>query len=823
MDRLPIWRLSLLDKKTLIFKTFKAQTYNGSLSNNDVLSLFKDSRNRIWIGTSYGLNWINDADGTKDEPLFRKLTTAEGLPNNTIHAIHEEKAGYIWVSTNKGLAKVNQENLKVSYYQQMDGLQSDEFCDGAAWKDGAEKIFFGGTYGFNHFLPETILKSGWQPNLLLSDIILGGKNIGENGFIVLDPSQNKPLDFSISRKDNYFELNIKAVSFLNGEKCQYAYLLEGYDKVWHYAGTNGKILYSNIPPGNYSFKVKWSNGEGLWTDELAMLTLEVKQYFWLTIYAYLLYGILLSVIAIVIYRYRKNKLEIKHQLKVEHLLREKEEEIHQDRLGFFTNIAHELQTPLTLIMGSVERYMEKPTVSKEQKDKPYFLSLIHQQAARLTYLVHQLLEFRKAEEGFYKNEYSQLNISELLQNFGEPFVPLSERNKMDYQLKIEPGMSGWVDKDKLEKIIFNLLSNAFKHSGKNEKVIFAANENKAAKKLEILVTNSGSQLPKGKLDKIFDKFYTAKDDISGSEKFGTGIGLAFTRQLVTLLNGSIHADNQNGQITFMVCLPLLVDAPAGINCKSNGGYQPSDLYQTITAYTAPFDNTALIENNKLAIIENLKDKSRKNILVVEDDADIRYLLNDILKEDYIIYEAEDGLKALELVEKIIPDLVVCDVMMPNMGGLELCNRMKNAPATCHIPFIILSARGSEEHHMEGYELGADAYIAKPFNSANLKLRIRKLLEYRQKLQELFSNNEGANSLVNTDFATGDKEFLMKLVKVIDENISEAELNAVFLEKTFNMSKMQLFRKMKTLTGMTPGEFIKHIRLKTAAGLLAQQT
>ena len=190
--------------------------------------------------------------------------------------------------------------------------------------------------------------------------------------------------------------------------------LDGYNKVWHYAGTNGKILYSNIPPGNYSFKVKWSNGEGLWTDELAMLTLEVKQYFWLTIYAYLLYGILLSVIAIVIYRYRKNKLEIKHQLKAEHLLREKEEEIHQDRLGFFTNIAHELQTPLTLIMGSVERYMEKPTVSKEQKDKPYFLSLIHQQAARLTYLVHQLLEFRKAEEGFYKNEYSQLNISELL-------------------------------------------------------------------------------------------------------------------------------------------------------------------------------------------------------------------------------------------------------------------------------------------------------------------------------------------------------------------------------------------------------------------------
>ena len=814
--------LSLLDKTTLVFKTFKAFTYEGSLSNNDVLSLYKDSRNRIWIGTSYGLNWINNADALKEAPLFQKLTTANGLPNNTIHAIEEDSSGQIWVSTNKGLAKVNQADQKVSYYQQLDGLQSNEFCDGAVWKDNTGTIFFGGTYGFNHFLPQNIRKSLWQPNLLLSGISIGGKAVSENGFGVLDSSLTKSLDYSISRRDNFFELDIKAVSFLNAEKCEYAYYLTGYDNAWHYAGTNGKIIYSNMPPGNYTLKVKWSNGEGLWAKEIPLLALEVKQYFWLTAYAYLVYAILLSAIIFVFYRYRKNKLEIKHQLAVEHVLREKEEEIHQNRLGFFTNIAHELQTPLTLIMGSAERFLHKTTTNKDQQDRPYFLSLIHQQASRLTYLVHQLLEFRKVEAGFFKNQFSYMNISELLQNLAEPFIPLSEQNKMEYEINIAPAMMGWVDKDKIEKIIFNLLSNAFKHSEKNEQVIFSACENTSTKELEITVINSGTHLPEGKLDQLFEKFYVVSPNNVDSEKFGTGIGLAFTRQLVTLLNGSISAGSQNERITFKVCLPFAKEKTEGmiVENKTTISDQPSYLYRTITAYSESVHPASPVENNKQAIIENLHDDNRKSILIVEDEPDIRFLLKDILKEEYIVYEAEDGRKALELIEKIIPDIVICDVMMPNMSGLELCNTMKNTPATCHIPFIILSSRGSEDHHMEGYEVGADAYIAKPFHTTHLKLRVRKLLENRQKLLELFNNDKITEMLVETDLPAGDKEFLLKLVQVINEHISEPELNALFLEKTFSMSKMQLYRKLKTLSGMTPGEFIKHTRLKQAANLLA---
>ncbi|MEO6406025.1 MAG: hybrid sensor histidine kinase/response regulator transcription factor, partial [Ferruginibacter sp.] len=606
----------------------------------------------------------------------------------------------------------------------------------------------------------------------------------------------------------------------NAEKCEYAWFLEGYDNAWHYTGTNGKIVYSNILPGHYSLKIKWSNGDGLWTKEMTMTTLRVKQYPWLTDWAYTLYALLISVLAYIIYQYRKNKLEIKHQLNVEHVLREKEEEIHQNRLAFFTNIAHELQTPLTLIMGSAERSMHK-TANKDQQDKPYFLSLIHQQASRLTYLVHQLLEFRKVEEGFVKNQFCYLSISELLQNLAEPFIPLSEQNKMEYEINIVPEMMGWVDKDKLEKIVFNLLSNAFKHSGKNEQVTFSANYSQLDSQLKIAIVNSGTKLPTEKLDKLFEKFYVVNPNAAGSDSFGTGIGLAFTRQLVTLLNGTITAKSENERISFNVCLPLDINQPEEIMQENTHTIsdQPSYLYRTITSYSAPGYTLSPVENNKKAIIETLQDTKRKNILVVEDEPNIRFLLNDILKEEYTVYEAEDGRKALELMEKIIPDLVICDVMMPNMGGLELCDKMKNSPATCHIPFIMLSARGSEDQHMEGYESGADAYIAKPFHTANLKIRIRKLLEYRQRLQQLFTTDRNNSQLLDAEIAGGDKEFLVSLVKLIEENIGDADLNAVFLEKHFSMSKMQLYRKLKTLTAMTPGEFIKHLRLKAAAHLL----
>ena len=814
--------LSLLNKKDRKFKTFKAFTYEGSLSNNDVLSLYKDRKNRIWIGTSYGLNWIDQKDAALAKPIFKKLSTANGLPNNTIHAIEEDKMGHIWLSTNKGLAKVQLASgsmgVEISRYQQIDGLQSNEFCDGAVWKDPSGFLFFGGTYGFNYFLPQNILGTTVRPNLLVTGIQLGGNKTNENSLVVLKPDIKSSLAFSLNRKENYFELQLNAISFLNAEKCEYAYFLEGNDKVWRYSGTAGKIAYSNIPPGNYTLKVKWSNGEGLWTDSKNVFSLEVKQYFWLTFPAFFMSFIVLSAGGYAVYIYRKNRLEIKHQLAMEHILRQKEEDQHQEQLGFYTNITHELQTPLTLILGSTERFLAKYQATGKQQERPYFLSLIHQQASRLTYLVQQLLEFRKAEAGFLKNQYSYINVSELLEKLSDLFIPLGEHNNMVYNRFISPDIVTWVDKDKLEKIMFNLLSNAFKHSGQHENITLTAYENELDKGLEIVVSNSGCQIPDEELDRLFDKFYVSKS--TGQGKFGTGIGLAFTRQLVILLNGHIKVSSENSKVTFKVHVPYpkIKNELAGNSNQMLSSSPSSFLYKSMTSYQSPVSST--IENNKQAIIEELQFNKRKSILIVEDETAIRYLLKDILKDQYIIYEAESGNQALELVQKVIPDLIISDVMMPGINGLELCNKIKNAPATCHIPFIILSAKGSIESRTEGYEVGADAYIAKPFHTAHLQVRIRKLLEYRERLQDFFNEDSVANSIGESELADHDKQFLNKLLAVIEKNLDEPELNASLLENELGMSKMQLYRKLKTLTNLTPGEFIKHVRLKQAAYLLA---
>ena len=463
--------------------------------------------------------------------------------------------------------------------------------------------------------------------------------------------------------------------------------------------------------------------------------------------------------------------------------------------------------------------MDKSAHNKRQKEKSYFLSLIHQQASKLTYLVHQLLEFRKVEEGFFENQYSYVDITELFGNLAEPFIALSERNEIRYDLDIHPGIIGLVDKDKIEKIIFNLLSNAFRYTSRNEQVIFSAEENKTNKELEIKVSNSGIELPEEQLNQLFGNFYVATHNTTRSDKFGTGIGLAFTHQLVTMLKGRITVSNESGWIIFKVFLPLHAPNEERVVHQHVINDKPSYLYQTITAYNGMDNAISTEENNKDAILENLLDQDKKNILVVEDEPEIRFLLKDILKENYIVYEAEDGQEAIGLIERVMPDIVICDVMMPRMNGLELCHKIKNEIATCHIPFILLTARGSEEHHMEGYEVGADAYIAKPFNTAHLKLRVRKLLEYRQKLYEIFKSNSSSELLNEADMPDSDKEFLTKVVRMVEENIENAELNAGFLEKEFCMSKMQLYRKLKSLTGMTPTEFIRHLRLKVTAQLL----
>ena len=810
--------LSVFNEQTGRFRTIKALSYPGSLSNNDVLSLYLDARNRLWIGTSFGLNWVDETSAALlATPTFNQLYAEDGLPNNTIHAINGDKNGNIWLSTNKGLAKITPGKLNIVQFKESDGLQSDEFSDNASWKNKAGMLFFGGIYGFNYFMPSDIRAEDEQPPILLNDLRLAGKASPEKGLTVLTKNGAVAKQhYNLQPGDNYFELNLQPVTYRHLQKCRYTCFLKGNDKEWHYMGNQERIVYNNIPPGDYILLLKWSNGDGIWTKPVAAFSITIKQYFWLRLPAFIFYALALLAIAYAYFRYKKKKFLLAQELKLEHALRQKDEQTHQEQLNFFTNVAHELQTPLTLIIGSVERYLFK-NKNAERSEGGRFLSIVKQEAFRLQYLVQQLMEFRKAGAGKLENHYEELDVSALLNDIARLFSELNDEKQLDFSWDIEPAMAIRTDKDKLEKIVFNLLSNAFKHAENNQYILFSANVPREENRLEITVANSGCTLTTDETGQLFDRFFTI--DGRNKNKNRTGIGLAFTRELVHLLGGSIAAVVDKGWISFRILLPVeyneLTDhtTPGFIEDTGKASFLVNAMTQR------PVMVVAAAGNNKKALIDSFEQKNKPSILVVEDDPLIRLLLQDILAQDYIVFESATGLEALDQMKRITPDLVISDVMMPDMDGLELCSLVKNTPETCHIPFVLLSARSAIEHRTEGYGCGADAYIPKPFQTAYLLVRVQKLLEYREKLHSAFRLNNSLSDIKTTgDINLTDKRFIEKVTRLIEDNIDE-ELDSAFLERSLNLSKIQVYRKIKTLSDMTPTELIRHVRLQKASGLL----
>jgi signal transduction histidine kinase/ligand-binding sensor domain-containing protein/DNA-binding response OmpR family regulator len=813
--------LTLFNKETKKFHTFKAFSYDGSLSNNDVLSLYVDRQKKLWVGTSFGLNWIDEKEASsRGEPIFNKLYVDNGLPNNTIHAITEDNAGNIWISTNKGLGKINPRTLKVVQYKESDGLQSDEFSDNAVWKNDAGLLFFGGIYGFNYFLPEKIHLHNEQPRVLLTDLQFAGKTGNVHGMIVLTKDGAvSGHHFDLKPSENYFELNLDPITYTDAQKCQFAYKLDGDDKAWHYIENHNKIIYNQLPPGKYSLQIKWSNGEGAWTKGVTAFTVTVAQYFWLSPLAIIIYSLFCLIAAYLYLQYRKNKFVMSQELKMEHMLREKDEEHHQEQLNFFTNIAHELQTPLTLILGSLDRYLFKNKMDIRKQEGDNFLSIVKQEASRLHYLVQQLLEFRKAEAGYLGNHYTYLNVSALLTNIAGLFSALIDEKQLDFSANIEPDIQLWTDRDKLEKIVFNLISNAFKYTDSKQYIILSVNALSESGNLEIIVANSGCKLTNAETGRLFDKFFVV--DGKQNKTSSTGIGLAFTQQIVNLLNGSISVHCENNWISFKVLLPLnfVPEQKSQVSEFNEKADSASYLVRSMTTASKRIPLMPIADSNKNSLIKSFEQEDKKSILLVEDDQLIRYLLKDILSESYILYEAETGRDALDVIKRSVPDLIISDIMMPDMNGLELCDLIKNTNETCHIPFILLSARTAIEHKTEGYNCGADAYIAKPFQTEHLLVRIQKLLEYRSKMHKIFNRDSSVISIgLANELNESDKSFIKRVTKVIEENI-DSELDPEFLEKILNLSRMQLYRKVKVCSDMSPSELIRHIRLEKASAML----
>jgi signal transduction histidine kinase/DNA-binding response OmpR family regulator/ligand-binding sensor domain-containing protein len=807
--------LNLFDKESGLFRTYKNKKNDSqSLSNNDILCLKNDAKNRLWIGTSFGLNLLEDlkSDGSA---IFKSYTVKEGLPNNTIHGIVSDKKSNLWLSTNFGLSNFIVEESKFINYTKNEGLQNNEFADGAFYHDPkSDFIFMGGIKGFNYFLPKQIKESALVPDLLIDKISGQNQAVPYYQGLVISPDSNKPPAIVLDHDQNFFDIELSALTYINSEKCQYSYQLKNFDKGWNNINNRRTISFTNVPRGNYSLWIKWTNSDGVWSEPAHAIDIKIRPVYWQSNLAIFIYSLLFLSFLLFVLSYYKKRQSLSQNI----LFRKREEELHENRLSFFTNIAHEFLTPLTLIVGPIQKLGETRNLSdKNQK----FIQMIERNSSRLLFLTQQLLEFRKAEFDYLEVVVKKFNLLNLVEQIAELFDEWALEKNIEYTLETPSSLNGWFDKDKIEKIIFNLMSNALKYTPENGKIDLKVSIDKTNSKiLNITVINTGKGIPKEKLDSLFDKFLLT-DTNSGADNdlFRTGIGLAFIKKLVTVLKGEVIVSSIPNETTnFTILIPCGKKAFAKKDFEVDPDVGQMFLSQHLKSILqeSPIDLNEVPD--KIATLDAVID-NRKTILIVEDEKEIHSFLNELLEEKYKISAAYNGFEALANLKKEIPDIIISDVMMPLMDGIELCKEIKKDIQTCHIPFIMLTAKESVLHRIEGIESGANSYIPKPFHPDHLLIRIEKLLEEKELILKHFAQDNLVENLATLPIESDEKEFIKNVIELIRKNIDNEKLQSLFIEKELGISNSQLYRKTKQIFGLTPGDLIRTIRLKHAAALL----
>jgi signal transduction histidine kinase/DNA-binding response OmpR family regulator/ligand-binding sensor domain-containing protein len=805
--------LNLFDKKSGVFRTYKNSSNDPkSLSNNDILCLQTDANNRLWIGTSFGLNLLEkiNPDG---KAVFKSFTVKEGLPNNTIHGIVSDKNSNLWISTNFGLSNFILKESKFINYTKNEGLQNNEFADGAFYQNlKSDYIFMGGIKGFNYFLPQKIRESATIPDILIDKISGQNQTTPYYQGLVISPKSNTHPSIVLKYNQNFFDIELAALTFTNSEKCKYAYQLMNFDKNWNFINNRRIISFTNVPQGNYSLWIKWSNSDGVWSKPVHAIDIRIKPVFWQSTVAIIIYSILVVLFIMFVLSYYNKRQSLSQNI----LFRKREEELHENRLNFFTDIAHEFQTPLTLIVGPIQKLSEATNLDKRNQK---FVHMIQRNSSRLLFLTQQLLEFRKAEYDYLEVTAKEFDLVNLVEQIAELFDEWALDKNIEYNLDIPSELSGWFDKDKIEKIVFNLMSNAFKYTpakGKIDLKFYIQDEN--PKKLNITVTNTGKGIPKEKLDSLFDRFFLSDTSrTTDNDLFRTGIGLAYIKKLVTVLRGEILVSSiPNESTTFTILLPCSKDA---FNEKElDVASSPILISHHLKNILEEIPNNSDGIPNKISSLDVLED-NRKTVLIVEDEKEIHIFLNELLGEKYKISTAYNGLEALKILEKVTPDIIISDVMMPMMDGVEFCAKIKGDIKTCHIPFIMLTAKDSVLHRIEGIESGANSYIPKPFHPDHLLIRIQKLIEEKELIFKHFSQDTLIENLSALPIDNEEKDFIKKVIELVRNNIDNENLQSLFIEKELGISSSQLYRKIKQIFGLSPGDLIRTIRLKHAAELL----
>ncbi len=809
-------------KKHPKFKVYKnIPSDKNSISHNYILELFISSVGDFWIGTlGGGLNKFVDGKGEKED-AFVSYKMQDGLPNNVIKGVLEDDNKNLWLSTNKGLSKFNPVEITFKNFDINDGLQSNEFQELARLKRDSGELVFGGINGFNAFFPDEIQDNSYEAETVITKLSISNEevNIGQkfNQRVILDKSLSATDKIQLKYKENSFSFEFAALHFAAPEKNKFAYKLEGFDKDWVYTDSKKRFAtYTNLAPNNYVLKVKASNNDGIWDSTPTTLQIEIIPPFWRTSFAYFIYLLLILGLLFLFRRFTIIGTTEKHQLELDHLENEKNDELQKIKFEFFTNISHELRTPLTLINGPL-KYLQKNGDKLDQSVVQEQYKLMQKNSDSLQRLVNQLLDFRKINQGKMRLVMRKSNIVHFIKEISEPFQFLAAKNDINFKIKASKNkITSWFDHDAVEKIMNNLLSNAFKFTSEKGKIKISIDNTMIGDKeyLEIKVKDNGFGIEEDKIPNIFERFYIDKSKKENNPK-GIGIGLSFVQEIVELHQGKISVESKLNQgTTFIVKLPVnkeMYENIPEITCKSS---EDTDFL----VRTSETDSIAISINDEITDLDIDKARAEKPVLlVVDDNKDIRSFLKQALSEDYIIYEAENGKVGLELANKILPNVILTDVLMPEMNGIEFCEAVKNQKETSHIPVIMLTAKLSQESEIEGLKTGADDYIRKPFDVELLEVKLKNIIKQRDKLRDRF-NKDITFKPKDVTVTTLDEKFLQQAIDIVEKHMMNTDFNVEMLVKEMGLSRSNLYLKFKEITGLSSSAFIRNIRLKRAVQL-----
>lgn len=807
--------LARFDPKTESFRHFRHDPRQpGSLSHDAIRAILPDPRepNRfLWIGTAGGgLNRFNVDSGT-----FVHFTSLNGLPNDVVYGVLPDSSGRLWLSTNKGLSRFDPRTQRFRNYDADDGLQSNEFNSGAAFRSRSGELFFGGIYGFNYFRPEDIRDNPSVPAVAITGFRRGNRyETVRDTATVLRTTISEADTLRLSYRDAVITFEFAALEYSAPAKNRYAYRMVGFNNDWFESGAVRAATYTNLPPGHYTFQVRASNNDGIWNDRGASLAIVILPPWWRTWWAYTLYGVLALAVLYAARRYEMNRLRLKNRLEIEHLEGEQLRELDRARSRLFANVSHEFRTPLTLTMGPLDDLragLHGPLTpaAAEQVD------LARRNAGRVLDLINEILELARAESGRETLHARRLDLGAFVGSVARTFVPLAERKAIAYDIQgLAEQVTVYADRDHLDRALSNLLSNAFKFTPNGGAVrVTVTDDDHSAR---ITVRDSGPGIPASDLNLVFDRFHRGRT--AGTQP-GTGIGLALARELVVLHGGSIAVESEEGfGSTFTVTLRKGRSHLANDQIVDDGLPAAWTPRGSSASQVSPPLSTATVTPNGEPDVSAFDDDVT-TVLVVDDNAEVRTYVKQHLVPRYRVLEAVDGHQGLEMARRLLPDLVLSDVMMPVMDGYALCRALKSDPETDFLPVILLTARAEAEDKLAGLTERADDYLTKPFDVRELLARIGNIIAMRRRLRERFGAGHLTMHPAPVDVAPADRVFLDQVRSAIESHLGDESYSVERLANDVAQSRGNLHRRLRELIDESPSDLIRRMRLERAAELL----